>query len=66
MDNIFVMSNDIRQFEQLKQHFENNYVLKFTIEQSINNKLPFLDVMIDKNNEEFHTKVYGKDTDIEV
>ena len=41
--------------------FENKSVLKFKIEQSINNKLQFLDVMIDKNIEEFHTKVYRKD-----
>ena len=62
VDDIFVMSKNTNQFEQLKEHFQNISILKFTVEYSINNKLPFLDIMIDKNNEEFHTTVYRKET----
>ena len=64
VDDIFVIFNNNNQIENLKSKFEAESVLRFTIEHSTNNKLPFLDVMINKCNNEVHTQVYRKKTDL--
>ena len=46
----------------MQNDFQQNSVLKFTHELNINNKLPFLDLLIDNNNDNFNTKVYHKPT----
>ena len=43
VDEIFFMCNNVKQFEKLRQDFQENSVLKFTIENIIKNKIPFLD-----------------------
>ena len=57
IDDIFVQVNNHQQLIDLQ-----NSVLKFTHELNIDNKLPFLDLLIDNNNENFNTKVYHKPT----
>ena len=51
------------QLEQLKQLFQENSILNFTYEMSVRNKLPFLDVLVESGNDQFHTSVYHKPTD---
>ena len=46
IDDIFVDVCGDEQIEQLKQELEDASVLSFTIEKSVNNQLPFLDVAI--------------------
>ena len=62
VDDNFVQVKDMNELEKLKQLFEENSVLNFTYELNIDNKLPFLDVHIDANEEQFKTKVYRKPT----
>ena len=40
--------------------------LNFTVEESVDNKLPFLNVMIDKTGNNIKTKVYRKPTDVQM
>ena len=62
VDDIFVYcSKD--ELLSLKYALENNSVLKFTYETSVNDKLPFLDVLVHKTDQIFHTSVYHKPTD---
>ena len=62
VDDIFVQVKDVKELEKLKQLFEANSVLNFTYELNIDNKLPFLDVLIDATDNQFKTKVYQKPT----
>ena len=64
VDDIFIQVEDDRQLFQLQQLFQQNSVLKFTHELSINNKLPFLDVNVETVNNSFKTTVYRKPTNI--
>ena len=63
VDDIFVQVKDERQLKSLINLFQNNSVLKFTYELNVNNKLPFLDVLVDTNNDKFYTTLYRKPTD---
>ena len=63
VDDIFLQIQSIEELQNLKAKFENNSVLKFTFELNENNKLPFLDTLIDTSDNTFHTKVYHKPTD---
>ena len=63
VDDIFVQITDESQLINLKNAFENNSVLNFTYEMNINNKLPFLDILVDSSGNEFRTEVYHKPTD---
>ena len=47
---------------KLKEKFENITVLKFTYEINLNNKLPFLDVLLNNNNNIMKTTIYKKET----
>ena len=62
VDDIFMEIDDLKQLLDLKSQFENNSVLKFTYEMNLDNKLPFLDVLVDTSNNVFDTKVYRKPT----
>ena len=63
VDDIFVQISSHNELIKLKETFQNNSVLKFTFELNINDKLPFLDVMVDTSDSTFHTTVYHKPTD---
>ena len=47
-DDIFIQTDYIQQIKLIKDKFEENSVLKFTIEENMEGKLPFLDIMIGK------------------
>ena len=62
VDDIFVYcSKD--DLMSLKSMLEDHSVLKFTCEFSVNDKLPFLDVLVHKTNQGFSTSVFHKPTD---
>ena len=63
VDDIFIQTNNLQQIQNIKDLFEINSALKFTIEENIQGKLPFIYVMINKNNNKFSTTVYHKPTD---
>ena len=62
IDDILVLINNPQDILDLQNSFENNSVLKFTYELNIDNKLPFLDVLIDNSTGSFKTTVYSKPT----
>ena len=63
VDDIYVDVRDETHLVALRDAMENSSVLKFTYEVSNNNRLPFLDVMIDGQNNSYSTSVYRKSTD---
>ena len=63
VDDIFTQVQDEAQLTNLKQEFQDNSVLNFTNEVNVENKLPFLDILVDTSNNNFHTSVYHKPTD---
>ena len=62
VDDICVLVNKFHDLVELKLLFEQNSCLKFTFETEINKKIPFLDVLITRNNNNFSTSVYTKPT----
>ena len=62
VDDIFVDVDDVDHLKII-QKFESNSVLKFTFELSVKNKLPFLDVMVAADGNNFATSIYRKPTD---
>ena len=63
IDDIFLLANNIDEIHKLKEIFEKTSVLKFTIELNKNNELPYLDVLINnENNVDFKLEVYRKST----
>ena len=62
VDDIFLQIDREEQIIQLKEIFQQHSVLKFTHEMNIDNKLPFLDVIIDSNETQFKTNIYRKPT----
>ena len=63
VDDIFIQTDNLKQIKLIKDKFEENSVLKFAIEENMDGKLPFLDIMIGKNNNKFSTIVFHKPTD---
>ena len=63
VDDIFIQINNEQELIRLKTLFQNNSVLNFTYELSVDRKLPFLDVLVRTSGNEFKTKVYHKPTD---
>ena len=63
VDDIFVVcyEEDLR---MLKQELELISGLRFTIEKSLNNKIPFLNVLVELTSTGFNTSVYRKPTDV--
>ena len=64
VDDILMLTKDSSEFKNLKSKLENCSVLKFTTELNINNKLSFMDVLIDNNSKDLQTSVYRKHTNI--
>ena len=62
VDDIFIEVDHQDQLIHLKNEFENKTVLKFTHENSINSKLPFLDVLIETKQTLFSRSVFTKST----
>ena len=58
VDDIFIQVEDEGVIHRLKSIFEQKTVLKFTFELNLNNRLPFLDVMVNNTPPSFHTTVY--------
>ena len=59
VDDILILSNNINEINILQDTFQNS-VLNFTHELNKNNKISFLDVLIDTNNNNFTTSTYKK------
>ena len=64
VDDIFIQVSDTQHLERIKTDFENNSVLKFTIENNTNRRLPFLDVCVDASGTAFDLSVYRKETNV--
>ncbi|XP_068229581.1 uncharacterized protein [Palaemon carinicauda] len=64
IDDTFIKATSTEAIENLRRTFEDNSVLHFTLENSVNNSLPFLDVLLSSTNEGFHTTVYTKPTNL--
>ena len=63
LDDIFLAVRNQDQLLQIKNKLIENSVLNFTQENSINGKLPFLDVLVNSNNpSKFERSVYVKPT----
>ena len=63
IDDVFVDIGDEEQLMRLKSKLEEKSLLKFTIEMSVDNRIPFLDVQVDASGGNFTTSVYRKPTD---
>ena len=63
IDDVIVLINNQQDIIDLQNCFQNNSVLQFTYELNVDNKLPFLDVLIDNNTGSIKTTVYRKPTD---
>ena len=63
IDDIFMQINDIDELLNIKEIFQQNSVLNFTYELHNNNKLPFLDISVTLDHDNFITSVYHKPTD---
>ena len=62
VDDIFVAVENAELLELIKNEFESKSVLQFTYENEKCEKLTFLDCIVTRMNEKFHTGVYVKDT----
>ena len=61
VDDILILANNINKINILQDTFQKNSVLNFTHEQNKNNKISFLDVLIDtNNNNNFTTSTFQK------
>ena len=59
IDDILILTNNINEINIQQDTFQKNSVLNFTHELNKNNKISFLDVLIDtNNNNNFHTSTY--------
>ena len=64
-DDIFLLSNSTDEINTIQETFQNNSVLNFTQEININNRTPFLGVLIDTSNiDRFTTSTYKKNLSI--
>ena len=63
VDDIFIVSK-IDDLINLKEEMENNSKLKFTYEEPVNGTLPFLDILVTKQDYNIKTTVYKKKTDV--
>ena len=62
VDDCFVDVTDVNSLLNLIAKFESRSVLKFTYELSKDNVIPFLDVLVERGHNQFHTSVYRKAT----
>ena len=58
IDNIFYKYQIKDELIKLKNNYEEKFVLKLSYKLNVNNKIPFLDVVVDSNNNQFKTTVY--------
>ena len=63
IDDIYVMADSEDDLQALRLSMEDASVLKFTYEVGANDKLPFLDVLVDNSTGRTATSVYRKKTD---
>ena len=63
VDDIFIIIDDNKKLNTIKQYFESNSVLKFTYEIQQANTLAFLDVKISNADDQIKTQVHTKPTD---
>ena len=60
-DDILLFTNSTYEINVIEETFQNNSVLSFTQEISINDKIPFLGLRVDTNNiDRFITSTYKK------
>ena len=64
VDAIFIQACNTDEVEHLRQLFQQHSVLNFTIELNKNNRIPFLDVLVDSNSDSFTTSLYKKPTSL--
>ena len=64
VDDVFVDVRDTEHLQQIIALMERNSVLQFTYELNVDNKIPFLDVLVNTEGGTFATTVYRKATDI--
>ena len=65
VDDTFVKARNPDEVEALRMQFEECSSLRFTSENSVNNQLPFLDVLLSTNSDiNFNTSVYRKPTNM--
>ena len=64
IDDIFVTSKDEADLKNIQEALQRNSVLKFTIEKSQDQRIPFLDVMVKREDNVISTTVYTKPTNI--
>lgn len=62
VDDCFVDVKDLDHLVKLVNEFESKSVLTFTYELSCDNVLPFLDVLVERGANQYHTSVYRKPT----
>ncbi|XP_076028482.1 uncharacterized protein LOC143017581 [Oratosquilla oratoria] len=63
VNNIFVYVSDVHVLEELRSNLQAISELQFSTELNVNNKIPFLDVLVDATSDNFKTMVYCKPTD---
>ena len=62
VDDCFVKADRQEEVEDLRRRLEEASGLRFTVEESVDNRLPFLDVLVSQRQEGFATEVYTKPT----
>ncbi|XP_076032464.1 uncharacterized protein LOC143020187 [Oratosquilla oratoria] len=63
VDDIFIKAKTRAEVEQLRLHLQQTSELNFTIEDSVEGTIPFLDILVKQQDESFNTSVYTKPTD---
>ena len=63
VDDIFVLFDSVNKFEKFKAYLNSKHKnIKFTSEIEVDGKIPFLDILVDRNGDEITTSVYRKPT----
>ena len=60
IDDIFIQVKDGQELEELRQHLQDMSGLRFTVEESNNGTMPFLDVLVKQQETTYSTSVYVK------
>ncbi|XP_068229597.1 uncharacterized protein [Palaemon carinicauda] len=64
IDDTFIKTANQESIEKLRRIFEECSSLRFTLEHSLQGRLPFLDVLLEISNNSFNTSVYVKPTNL--
>ena len=64
IDDLFVTHEDDNDLRNIQAALQEHSVLRFTIEKSQDEKMPFLDVLVQRGDGGFNTTVYTKPTNI--